>query len=76
MVRVVQSSLTSAVSAGRVSAVADVVVPVGGAVGGALLISSVLDSLDSKSEAQDQVKPTQEQSKRHKEEEDEDDGAL
>ena len=74
-------------SAGRLSAVADVAVPVGGAVGGALLISAVLDSLDAKSDA----KPTgsavkkatlpepekqQKKKKSEDEDEDEDDGAL
>ena len=73
-------------SAGRVSALADVVVPVGGAVGGALLISAVLDSMDStkpQNEAADVKKatstePGRERTKKVKEDEDDDDddGAL
>ncbi|CAE7449667.1 GALUR [Symbiodinium microadriaticum] len=84
---VLQLSDMSTSLAGRLSAVADVAVPVGGAVGGALLISAVLDSLDAKSDA----KPTgsavkkatlpepekqQKKKKSEDEDEDEDDGAL
>ena len=67
--------------AGRLSAVADVAIPVGGAVGGALLISTVLDSFDSKKveeKADEPRTPAGERplSKKTKEEDEEDDGAL
>ncbi|CAE7022261.1 unnamed protein product [Symbiodinium natans] len=83
---VLQLSDLSTSLAGRVSALADVVVPVGGAVGGALLISAVLDSMDStkpQNEAADVKKatstePGRERTKKVKEDEDDDDddGAL
>jgi len=82
---VLQLSDMSTSVAGRLSAVADVAVPVGGAVGGALLISSVLDSLDAKGDdkptaaaAKKATLPEPEKKKKKSEDEDEDDddGAL
>ncbi|CAJ1366170.1 unnamed protein product, partial [Effrenium voratum] len=65
---------------GRISAAADVVVPFGGAVGGALVISSVLDSFDKQAEEKDKVRETKpkgkDAKKEEEEEEEDDDGAL
>eukprot|EP00435_Cladocopium_sp_Y103_P039352 s553_g10.t1 len=70
---------------GKLSAAADIVIPVGGAVGGAALLSSFLDSWDKQADQNDAVirakmKKEEEEdkakAKRKEEEEEEDDGAL
>jgi len=81
---VLQLSDLSTSLTGRLSAAADVVVPVGGAVGGALLISAVLDSLDSNKEQEVKTKTPEVKVESKKldrkgkveDDEEEDDGAL
>ncbi|CAE7223280.1 unnamed protein product [Symbiodinium pilosum] len=78
---VLQLSDLSTSLSGRLSAVADVAIPVGGAVGGALLISTVLDSFDSKKVEEKADEPRtaageRPLSKKTEEEDEEDDGAL
>lgn len=71
---------------GKLSAAADIIIPVGGAVGGAALLSSFLDSWDKQADQNDSVirakmKKEEEEEKakakrKKEEEEEEDDGAL